>query len=132
MTREEALGTTLTAAWRFWIVRRTVTRRPFFKWVSVLQVVGSVLVGAESYPIPCGFRNVFSDFLRRKTQRTDLRRKRGRGADFTARGAQMDDFHLIGIEFWSCGEMISFRRLGSAGRETRLQPEVKRAILTHG
>ena len=31
MTREEAEGTTETAAWRFWMVSLTVTRRPFYQ-----------------------------------------------------------------------------------------------------
>lgn len=33
MTRDEAEGTTDTAACRFWMVRRTVTRRPFYEIV---------------------------------------------------------------------------------------------------
>lgn len=34
ITREEAEGTTETAAWRFWMVSLTVTRRPFYKFAN--------------------------------------------------------------------------------------------------
>ena len=35
MTRDEALGTTLTLAWRFWMVSLTVIFSPFHSWVAL-------------------------------------------------------------------------------------------------
>ncbi len=68
MTREDAEGTTDTAACRFWMVSQTVTRRPFCKFVRRGREHGY----AHTYPVTGGFRNIFSDLLGRQTEGTDL------------------------------------------------------------
>lgn len=57
MTREDAEGTMETAACRFWMVRRIVTRRPFWKLVSAF------LTGRSKHVIPS--RQSLSQCLRR-------------------------------------------------------------------
>jgi hypothetical protein len=47
ITREEADGTTETAAWRFWIVSFTVTRRPFYH--QIVSDVCSISTSADMH-----------------------------------------------------------------------------------
>lgn len=61
MTKEEAEGTTETAAWRFWMVNLTVTRRPFCTAIRDLRTLCSIWL---AHPVTCRFCNVFSDFFR--------------------------------------------------------------------
>ena len=104
MTSEDADGTTETAACRFLIVRRTVTRRPFCNdhIRSCNAMEASSLSLNATYPITGCLRNIFTDLLWRKTKRTDLWRKSRRSTDFTSSGSKMNDLLLVGIEFWSC------------------------------
>lgn len=62
MTREEAEGTTETAACRFWMVSLTVTRRPFCLDVSLCPQIQGLL--NRSYPVTGSFGDIFSDLLR--------------------------------------------------------------------
>jgi hypothetical protein len=102
MTRELAEGTTETAAWRFLMVRRTVTRRPFYDAVSLagtrqwwIECLGVV------YPVTSRLSNVFTDLLRRQTERTDLGREGRGGTDLTSCGAEVNDLLFVGVELGS-------------------------------
>lgn len=99
MMREEAVGTTETAACLFWMVSLTVTRRPFCKTrlsqrtscqkhfpSSRFSCPENLLLLLEvviSYPVTSRLRDIFSDLLGRETKRTDLGGKSGRSTDLT-------------------------------------------------
>jgi hypothetical protein len=53
---------------------------------------------AETLPVASGLGNIFTDLLGRKTERTDLGRKGGRGTDLTSGGTEVDNLLLVGIE----------------------------------
>lgn len=89
---DDAVGTTETAAWRFWIVSLTVTRRPFCipvarrrsrQKTALFPSSSANARGGCSYPVTSGLGNIFTDLLRRETERTDLRGKSRRGTDLT-------------------------------------------------
>lgn len=92
MMSEDAVGTTETAAWRFWMVSLTVTRRPFCNTrrarshavrnrVPLSNSRGRA--GRCSYPVTSGLRNVLTDLLGGQTKRTDLGGKSRGGTDLT-------------------------------------------------
>lgn len=56
---------------------------------------------AETLPVASGLGDIFTDLLGRKTERTDLGRKGGRGTDLTSGGTEVNDLLLIGVEFGS-------------------------------
>lgn len=56
---------------------------------------------AETLPVASGLGDVFTDLLGRKTERTDLGRKGGRGTDLTSGGTEVDNLLLVGIELGS-------------------------------
>lgn len=85
MTKEEAEGTTETAAWRFWIVNLTVTRRPFCMEVSDST---PPVTRWSAHPVTCGLCYIFSDLFWRQTKGTDLGCKRGGCADFTTSSSE--------------------------------------------
>jgi len=92
MMSEDAVGTTETAAWRFWMVSLTVTRRPFCitrrarsrpsETESHIPARESAWGGC-SYPVTSGLRNVLTDLLGGQTKRTDLGGKSRGGTDLT-------------------------------------------------
>ena len=85
------------------MVSWTVTRSPFCRacqWTP-LQNVAQVRVGDGSYPVTGGLGDIFTDLLGRKTERTDLGRKGGRGTDLTSGGTEVDNLLLVGIELGS-------------------------------
>jgi hypothetical protein len=59
MMREDAEGTTETAACRFWMVSLTVTRRPFCGGVSAQLLL--IKEGVKAYPITGRFCNVLTN-----------------------------------------------------------------------
>ena len=54
-----------------------------------------------SYPVSRRLGNVFTDLLRRQTERADLGREGGRSTNLAAGGAQVNDLLLVGVEFGS-------------------------------
>lgn len=56
---------------------------------------------AETLPVASGLGDIFTDLLGRKTERTDLGRKGGRGTDLTSGGTEVDNLLLVGIELGS-------------------------------
>ena len=56
---------------------------------------------AETLPVAGGLGDIFTDLLGRKTERTDLGRKGGRGTDLTSGGTEVNDLLLVGIELGS-------------------------------
>ena len=81
---------------------------------------------AETLPVAGGLGDIFTDLLGRKTERTDLGRKGGRGTDLTSGGTEVDNLLLVGIELGSFVdvsvwryrkawllEMSNFRALGN-------------------
>ena len=56
---------------------------------------------AETLPVASGLGDVFTDLLGRKTERTDLGRKGGRGTNLTSGGTEVDNLLLVGIELGS-------------------------------
>lgn len=77
MTREEAEGTTETAACRFWMVSFTVTRRPFCEKQRYWHASLELMYGMCAYPVARRLRNVFSNLFRGKAKGTNLRSKGG-------------------------------------------------------
>ena len=99
MTRDEAVGTTETAAWRFWIVSLTVTRSPFCKCESQLSP-GKFerhrrAADVTTHPVARSFGNVLANLLRRKTERANLRRERGGRAHLTSGRAEVANSMLV-------------------------------------
>ena len=56
---------------------------------------------AETLPVASGLGDIFTDLLGRKTERTDLGRKGGRGTNLTSGGTEVDNLLLVGIELGS-------------------------------
>ena len=85
------------------------------------------------YPVTSGLCNIFTDLLRRQTERTDLGRKRGRSTNLTTGGTEVDDLLLVGVEFgsWRWARLNQHMRVGVSAI-ARLQPSREEAILTHG
>jgi hypothetical protein len=67
---------------------------------------------AESLPVAGGLGDIFTDLLGRKTERTDLGRKSGRGTDLTSGGTEVDNLLLVGIELGSFTISYQHRRIG--------------------
>lgn len=113
------------------MVSLTVTRRPFQSPVACAHISDTAPCVVAR---PSGFLeggrvedaylcDIFTDLLRRQTERTDLGGERGRGADLTTGRAQVDDLYLIGVEL---GCYISYILAMAAGAQ------INRTILTHG
>lgn len=87
------------------MVRRTVTRRPFYTFHTPLAAVSSRDTACSdanaTYPITSRLRDIFTDLLGRETQWTDLRSECGRSTNLTSGGTEVNDLLLVGIEFWS-------------------------------
>ena len=68
---------------------------------------------AETLPVASGLGDIFTDLLGRKTERTDLGRKGGRGTDLTSGGTEVDNLLLVGIEL---GSFTIISALSQGGR----------------
>lgn len=68
---------------------------------------------AETLPVAGGLGDIFTDLLGRKTERTDLGRKGGRGTDLTSGGTEVDNLLLVGIEL---GSFTIISALSQGGR----------------
>lgn len=89
----------------------------------------------ETLPVTSGLGDIFTDLLGRKTERTDLGRKGGRGTDLTSGGTEVNDLLLVGIELGSFAISYQHCRTGReyvrASRRAE-EPRIEEVILTHG
>jgi hypothetical protein len=70
-----------------------------------LTVLDGELDGdTETFPVTGSLGNIFTNFLGRQTQRTDLGGKCRLSTNLTTGGTEVDDLHLIGVEFGRHGE----------------------------
>jgi hypothetical protein len=81
---------------------------------------------AETLPVASGLGDIFTDLLGRKTERTDLGRKSGRGTDLTSGGTEVNDLLLVGIELGSFA--ISYQH----GRIDAETSEPQSELRSHG
>ena len=89
---------------------------------------------AETLPVAGGLGDIFTDLLGRKTERTDLGRKGGRGTDLTSGGTEVNDLLLVGVEFGSffaISALVHRRGHDRASVKTE-EPRIEEVILTHG
>lgn len=87
----------------------------------------------ETLPVAGGLGDIFTDLLGRKTERTDLGRKGGRGTDLTSGGTEVNDLLLVGVEFGSFAKSALARRRGHDRASVKAEePRIEEVILTHG
>jgi len=86
----------------------------------------------ETLPVASGFGDIFTDFLGRKTERTNLGSERGRSTDFATGCPQVDYFHLIWVEFWRHCERSEGSLIELETEQPWLEPSTTREILTLG
>ena len=89
---------------------------------------------AETLPVAGGLGDIFTDLLGRKTERTDLGRKGGRGTDLTSGGTEVNDLLLVGVEFGSFFAIsaLAHRRGYDRASVKTEEPRIEEVILTHG
>jgi hypothetical protein len=89
---------------------------------------------AETLPVAGGLGDIFTDLLGRKTERTDLGRKGGRGTDLTSGGTEVNDLLLVGVEFGSFFAIsaLAHRRGHDRASVKTEEPRIEEVILTHG
>ena len=88
----------------------------------------------NTFEVLGGLGDIFTDLLGRKTERTDLGRKGGRGTDLTSGGTEVNDLLLVGVEFGSFFAIsaLAHRRGYDRASVKTEEPRIEEVILTHG
>lgn len=101
------------------MVSWTVTRSPFCMacQFAPFQDVAQVRFGDEPYPVTGGLGNIFTDFLGRQTQRTDLGGKSRRSTNLTSGGTEGAVRILVSQVFHAQTVAKAGRQVGDPGGE---------------